>query len=293
VSDLEIIVVVDGNDHETVGSLTSIGDSRLSIIEQERSLGQSEAKNIGAAAATARWVAFLDDDDEWLPKKLELQLRTAQASPSRYPIVACSILARDEVSEFHWPRRRPAPGEELSEYLFCPRLPFTGEGMVINSALLTSRELLARVPFRGRLWDDPDWLLRAVKEPDASLEFVAETKPLLIWHVERNRQRITNQAGWRDSLEFARLRHDLFTCRAYAGFLLHVVGSRAAAHREFGAFGLLLSEAFTRGRPSCVDLLGFFGNFLIPTSSQRWLARQFARWFNPSDSQELKLPVVG
>jgi glycosyltransferase involved in cell wall biosynthesis len=278
IHDFEIIVIVDGRDQQTRMALESIGESRLSIIVPEAHLGQSNAKNLGVQAARTPWVAFLDDDDEWLPRKLELQLDTAQHSQVAHPIVTCRILARDEFNEFHWPRRLPFPGEALSEYFFCPRSPFTGEGMVINSALLTSRELAASVPFRGWLWaDDPDWLLRATRMPQARLEFVPESEPLLIWHVEKNRQRITNEADWRESLNYARANRDLFTARSYAGFVLHVVGGRAAAQRDYRAFGPLLHEAFRSGRPSPVDLLAHLGDFIIPSSAQRRVAGLFAR----------------
>jgi glycosyltransferase involved in cell wall biosynthesis len=277
VHDFQIIVIVDDRHQQTRAALESIGESRLSIVMPEVHLGQSNAKNLGVQLARGPWVAFLDDDDEWLPRKLELQLHTAQHSQVTYPIVTCRMLARDEFNEFHWPRRLPLPDEALSEYFFCPRVPFTGEGMIINSALLTSRELAASVPFRGRLWDDPDWLLRATRMSQARLEFVPESEPLLIWHVEKNRKRITNAADWRESLDYARANRDLFTSRSYAGFVLHVVGGRAVAQRDYRAFGPLLREAFRLGRPSRVDLLAHLGNFMIPASAQRWAAGLFAR----------------
>jgi len=277
VREIEVIVVVDGRDAETTASLASIDDSRFSVVLPERHLGQTGAKNMAVGLAQAPWVAFLDDDDEWLPRKLEVQLETAKRSRALYPIVASSLLARDEVSEFHWPRRLPRPGEPLSEYFFCPRLPFTGEGMVINSAILTSRELALRVPFRGTIWDDPDWLMRATRIPGASLEFPLDTKALLIWHIDRNRERITNGLHWRNSLEYALANRELFTARSFAGFLLHVVSYGAAAQKDPAAFLILLRESFRDGQPAPVDLLAHLGNFVIPDAVKSWAARLYAR----------------
>ena len=43
-----------------------------------RSKGACGARNTGIFVAKGKWVAFLDDDDAWLPDKLEYQYELAQ-----------------------------------------------------------------------------------------------------------------------------------------------------------------------------------------------------------------------
>ena len=76
-SDLEVVVVIDGPDLETTQLLSDIADRRLRFIQNPRSLGSAGARNVGIKAARGEWIAFLDDDDEWVRDKLELQLATA------------------------------------------------------------------------------------------------------------------------------------------------------------------------------------------------------------------------
>ena len=71
---LEIVVVIDGQDPLTTAALADIRDDRLRWIEVKETVGGSEARNIGIRNATGNWVALLDDDDEWLPTKLEEQM---------------------------------------------------------------------------------------------------------------------------------------------------------------------------------------------------------------------------
>lgn len=75
-SDFEIIVVDDG--HLEAGAervVRAFGDPRVQYIAQAKpDSGAPVARNRGAVAARAALIAFLDDDDEWLPQKLEREL---------------------------------------------------------------------------------------------------------------------------------------------------------------------------------------------------------------------------
>ena len=91
---VEVIVVDDGSIDDTQLSLATLSDPRLRIIKQDNG-GVSAARNTGIAAALGEWVAFLDDDDSWMPNKLECQLHYMQtdftdcmASITDYKIVS-------------------------------------------------------------------------------------------------------------------------------------------------------------------------------------------------------------
>src|ERR1041385_5815082 len=71
VDDLEVIVVIDGPDDATRDALTAIDDPRLRVVQLPENVGLSSALNAGIREASGRWVALLDDDDEWFPRKLE------------------------------------------------------------------------------------------------------------------------------------------------------------------------------------------------------------------------------
>lgn len=80
VQDFEIIVVNDGSTDNGAAVVESIGDSRIRLIHQENQ-GVSAARNRGIAEARYELIAFLDADDEWLPKFLE----TIRRLVDRYP----------------------------------------------------------------------------------------------------------------------------------------------------------------------------------------------------------------
>ncbi|AEB08259.1 glycosyltransferase family 2 protein [Desulfobacca acetoxidans] len=71
--DFELIVVDDGSEDGTAAILAHYQD-RIRIIRQARRQGVSTSRNTGARQAGGEWLAFLDSDDLWLPRKLEVQL---------------------------------------------------------------------------------------------------------------------------------------------------------------------------------------------------------------------------
>jgi glycosyltransferase involved in cell wall biosynthesis len=67
----EVIVVDDGSRDDTVDVVSSIGPAVTLLRQANQGCGQ--ARNTGARQARAEWLAFLDADDAWLPRKLERQ----------------------------------------------------------------------------------------------------------------------------------------------------------------------------------------------------------------------------
>lgn len=72
----EMIVVDDRSTDETCAIVEdrATSDNRIRLIRQPVNGGPASARNAALEAAAGRYVAFLDSDDYWLPKKLERQL---------------------------------------------------------------------------------------------------------------------------------------------------------------------------------------------------------------------------
>ena len=76
-TDFEIVVVIDGPNGATEAALAQLTDERVHVVVNERSLGAGGARNRGGELARGAWLAFLDDDDEFLPDMLERMLAAA------------------------------------------------------------------------------------------------------------------------------------------------------------------------------------------------------------------------
>ena len=92
--DVELIVIDDNSNDGTSTYLASIDDERI-ITLSTLGVGAPQARNLGIAKATGKYIAFLDADDFWLPEKLEHQLEFHQ----RYPDLAMSFTNYEHLTE--------------------------------------------------------------------------------------------------------------------------------------------------------------------------------------------------
>ncbi|MFZ1813072.1 MAG: glycosyltransferase family 2 protein [Rhizobiaceae bacterium] len=105
--EIEVIVVGDCTDAETVRVISSIKDSRLRFINLPINYGeQSGPNNIGVLSAQGEYVAFLNHDDFWFPDHLATALTWLQASGSDLCFTGAAVLVPPEVqkenADFPW-----------------------------------------------------------------------------------------------------------------------------------------------------------------------------------------------
>jgi glycosyltransferase involved in cell wall biosynthesis len=275
---IEVIVIVDGPDSETIIALSQIDDQRLRVIELAENIGASGARNAGVIEAKGNWVAFLDDDDEWLPQKLQLQLEVAKNSQFQFPVVSSRFIALTSKGELTWPRRLLAPGEHLSDYLFARNSLFAGEGFMQTSTFFTKKELLINVPFSNNKYkhEDWEWLLEVNNLDGVGIEFVPE--PTAYWYSDIGRQRLSNKGDWQYSLEWIKSVQHLVTPKAYSSFIMSIVSHEASMRKDWSAFWILLRESIKLGKPRPIDYMLYMVIWLLPQDLRqqvRALAKQF------------------
>lgn len=248
---VEVLVVVDGDDPETLAAVESLNESRVRVIALPRSVGAAEARNIGVEAARGRWIAFLDDDDEWLPGKLERQLESAHASTARWPVVCSAYIGRSSEGDSLFGRRRPEAGEPISEYMFCRRSFSYGENALATSVLLVPRRLMLAVPFDRMLkrHQDWDWALRALAVAGTELCYVGE--PLSTYSMTDGQGRMSGHNDWRYSLQWCRDRKSMLTPKARSFFIVTECMTRASeAEATMGEMTGLLKAYWLEGQPT-------------------------------------------
>ena len=216
--DHEVIVVDDGSTDETPEALAALARSeqRLRVVRHETSRGVAQARNAGIAAARGEWVAFLDDDDLWSPRKLRLQLDAAESVGADFVYGVAAWL------------------DEHRRFLYCPA-PVDPTGLEAQllrwnviwggcSNVVARRDLVRRLGgFDERLFQLADWDLwirlalagGAAVCGEPVLGYVMQPQSMLLTHradvfaeldylVEKHRAASVSHAVEFDGARFAR-----------------------------------------------------------------------------------------
>jgi hypothetical protein len=241
---LQVIVVFDRAEPDE--SLVADGPVPVRVIRNERTPGLCGARNSGILASDAELVAFLDDDDHWLPGKLERQVALLAKHPQA-PFASTSI--RVDFADSHSTDRFAGSESVTHEQLLASRM-----SMLHSSTFLIRRSALLDDGGGGGLVDEAapqgqneDWelLLRySAIEPIVHLD-----EPLVA--VRWGSSSLFSQA-WRSRLEGAQWvlqRHpDITTSAVGHARLLGQMAFARAALGERGA-ALKLARQAARVRP--------------------------------------------
>lgn len=194
--DFECVVVDDNSPGtETKDVVTSIQSERLTYVRHDKNRGSGAARNTGLEHVSGEFVAFLDDDDEWLPNKLEKQLSLFETLPPEYGLVYCwmdYINAQGDANQHYRPT--------LRGYVF----PHVLDGQRIGacSTLLVRTRVVEDVGgFDASLprGVDGDFIRRVCR--DYKVDYVPET--LVRYHTGHGYQRITrfDERGIRNAIQ--------------------------------------------------------------------------------------------
>ncbi len=177
--DLEVIVIDDASTDMTSETVEHFCDDRIRYIRHKENRGGSASRNTGMACARGRYVGFLDDDDEWLPNKLEQQISRFQKRPD-VDVVCSAYLVRDAEKD----RVIGSFGSRKSGYIYKDLLMENIIGT--TSTVLIKRDSLKdfhRFDTELPSYQDHDMWLKLAK--DSIFDCIEE--PLVIYSLHRNR----------------------------------------------------------------------------------------------------------
>jgi glycosyltransferase involved in cell wall biosynthesis len=267
--DFEVIVIIDGPDEQTVRADIRSLDARIRVVSLAENVGLAEARNIGIRHARARWVALLDDDDEWLPDKLRLQVVRAIELGGDYVFVPCKFIERTDNFERIMPPHLPAGADNFSEYIYCE------QGYLQPSMFFMSRALCEEVPFTAGLRhvEDSDWLLRATQHRKIQVGSVDQA--LSIYYNLNDGKRESEITPWEYPMRWAVDNHDLFTRRAFPFYIARIGINARRAGEPLGVLFFLMKQARLYGTLNAKALTYFFAYWFLPSNTLRRLRVAF------------------
>lgn len=201
---MEIIVVDDASldgTPELLEPLSRAGQFQYIYIPKEESKGGNHARNVGILAARGKYIAFLDDDDEWLPEKTEKQIAILEEHPE------CGVCHCGKIYDYDLGKRQKfqdlsglAVGnlsKEIYTHVCC-----------VTSAMMAEKELLIEVGLfdeQLRYWQEYELCMRLFQKTQLA---VVREHLLLYRIVQSDMGRLTNNVdGWEDAVEYIYNKH--------------------------------------------------------------------------------------
>lgn len=167
----EVLVVDDGSTDDTREQLRAYGDRIRPFFQPQA--GASAARNQAMRASRGEWIAFLDDDDVWLPNKTERQMSLIRENP-KLGIVYSSDHAVDEHLRILYTRHAaPENRGDAFARLLIKNFIFTSCAVARRDAIEKAGYMNLEYKF-AQDWDL--WLKIAAEHP---VDFVPE--PLVLY----------------------------------------------------------------------------------------------------------------
>lgn len=249
----EVVVVVDGERIDAYdGFEDAFDDERVRVVRPRRQLGPSGVRNLGIASATCGIVAFLDDDDFWLPNKLERQLAVVDERTGGHGdfISTTAVIALTPLGPERWPERDPEPGEAVADFLFGLGAPPRRGRVIQTSSMVATRAAALAQPMRGNAFEDWDWLIRMAD----AVPFVHVPEQLVVFH--RNPGSLSHDLPIKEGEQWLENLRPYISDEAYSAACLTVLARRAGYAGSSRDALRALRRSFS-GKPRLRDLAEF------------------------------------
>lgn len=196
---LELIVVDDASD-ERADELLREFNLQYIYIPKEESKGGNHARNVGIRAAKGEYIAFLDDDDYWLPTKIEKQVKLIEEK--KCGLVYCGKTYENVIgNEIHYTEDYPRYSGDMSHKILMVIIPTT-------STILVKKPLLIEVGLFDEMlkyWQEYELSIRLAQKT----EYYYVNEQLVVYRVDiKDNNRLSNKyKGWKEAVKYVFNKH--------------------------------------------------------------------------------------
>lgn len=175
------IIVIDDNSKPSFTTPIREEYNRVKIIRSNISLGGARARNLGIVNANGEYLCFLDDDDTYLPNKLEIMARILVSNP-HIGVVGGDILINDIAS-----------GNITSTTHKFSIVANTRHNRIHTNSTLIRKSSLGAIRFNENLEKFQDTQFNT--EIFFKIKSIYIPTPVAVWNTNGSRPQITTRKG--------------------------------------------------------------------------------------------------
>jgi glycosyltransferase involved in cell wall biosynthesis len=228
---IAVTVVFDRSQPDSSLELQT-ADRSVRVITNHRSAGLAGARNSGIEVGSGDLVAFCDDDDEWLPTKIEKQVELLQSSLALTCVTGIIV----EYEDRRVPRIPTPASVQLGALVRNRTMEAHPSTVVVRRRSLLGPIGLVDEEMPGSYGEDFDWILRAAES--GSIAVVEEPLVRVRWGQSQFSQ------NWQtiiDAIDYGIAKHPAFSADRRA--LGRLLGRRSFALAALGRRSDALSSA--------------------------------------------------
>lgn len=153
------LIVVDGHSTESPAYIVNAADhdrfEDVIFIRHDENRGVSAARNSGMQAASGEYIALLDDDDIWLPEKIERQVQAFELADDDVGLVYTGVKSVTDDGEAISVRTPTHDGDVTKALL-------SGLGIPLSSIIIRQDVLDIAGEFEDDMqtYEDREWIIR-------------------------------------------------------------------------------------------------------------------------------------
>lgn len=246
---IELIIV---DDHSTDGTKEwciqlsqSFDNIKYIHVPEEQSRGGNYARNLGIKNSNGVYVAFLDDDDQWLPDKITLQVEliTRKKCDFVYGNRIVEVVDSNGFSKFYPSKLNPKYEGDVSQIILTDIFTTTSLILVRKKVF----DLVGLFDEELKFWQEYELSIRIAQVSP----FFAVHQPLIYYRVDQSdNHRLTNKYfGWKNAVNYIRRKH----ARLYNNLSLYF---------KLKSHALVWHDASERCKASHLNLRYYFFRFL-------------------------------
>lgn len=134
----EIVVVDDGSTDDTVSLIKELSNTTVVPIKliETGGIGRAQALNLAVDNCSYEWVANLDVDDFWLPRKFESQVKLIESTPKAKVVVTSSVILFEN-------EKLDSLQDNLFDYSFSKltKVDFYARNPINHSSILINKDI--------------------------------------------------------------------------------------------------------------------------------------------------------